>query len=199
MKKLTTARAIVCVGLLGLAAVLPAAAAVINYAGTLSGSLENPPNASPGTGTAFVTVDTATNTMRVQATFSGLLGTTTAAHIHCCATAPSNAGVATQTPSFIGFPLGVTSGTFDNTFDMLLASSYNAAFLNNATNLGNTATAWVTLYTGMAAGQTYFNIHTNVFPGGEIRSFLTTVPEPGSLALLGLGLAGLALARRRGR
>src|SRR5512138_2255029 len=59
-------------------------AAIIVYGGQMSGAAESPANNSPGTGTAVVTVDTTAMTMRVQATFSGLTGTTTASHIHCC-------------------------------------------------------------------------------------------------------------------
>jgi hypothetical protein len=44
----------------------------------------------------------------------------------------------------------------------------------------------------MAAGEAYWNIHSTTFPGGEIRGFLVAVPEPSSLALLGLGAVGLA-------
>lgn len=51
------------------------------YTTTLNGPNEFPSNPSLGTGTAKVTVDYDLLTMRVQATFSGLIGNTTASHI----------------------------------------------------------------------------------------------------------------------
>ena len=180
-------------------AALPASAITIVYTAILSGPAESPPNASPGTGTATITLDTTLATMRVEASFSGLTGTTTASHIHCCTAVAgvSTAGVATQTPSFTGFPLGVTSGSYDHTFDMTLTASYNAPFVT--ANGGTASGAFSALLAGLAAGKAYYNIHSSTFAGGEIRGFLA-VPEPGTLARLGSGLAALALARRgRGR
>ena len=49
------------------------------------------------------------------------------------------------------------------------------------------------------AGRTYMNFHTTQFPGGEIRGALTLTPEPATVALLGSGLAGLALLGLRRR
>lgn len=172
-----------------------AQATIITYTATLNGASESPPNASPGTGTAQVDWDTVLNTMRVRATFSGLLGTTTASHIHAATAAPGTgtAGVATQTPSFVGFPLGVTAGAFDNTLDMTVAGSYNAAYIT--ANGGTPLTAMAALFSALNAGTAYLNIHSTFAGGGEIRGFLQQVPAPGSSLLLGLG--GLALARRR--
>jgi hypothetical protein len=110
---------------------LPASAHVVEYKATLNGPSEAPPNASLGTGTATVDFDFNTLMMHVVVDFTGLGSTTIASHIHCCTAAPGagTAGVATQVPTFPDFPLGVTSGTYDKTFDMSLASSYNPQFV----------------------------------------------------------------------
>lgn len=170
-------------------------AAPITYTAVLNGPSELPPYASPGTGFAQVDYDGVAHTMRVQATFSGLLGATTASHIHSPTATPftGNAAVATTTPSFAGFPLTVTSGTYDNTLDLLLASSWNPSYVT--AQGGTISGAEAAFASSLADGTAYFNIHTTVYAGGEIRGFLTVVPEPTALPLLALG--GLAMARRR--
>jgi len=176
--------------------VASASAAPIYYVANLTGPAESPPNASPGTGFALVSIDTVTHLMTVNANFSGLLGTTTASHIHSPTAVPGTgtAGVATTTPTFAGFPLGVTAGTYSATLDMTLASSYNPAFVT--ANGGTTAGAEAALALGLANGSAYFNIHSSVFPGGEIRGFLLVAPEPGTFAVLGMSLLGLGVLRR---
>lgn len=141
------------------------------YNFTLNGNNESPPNGSTATETATITINVPANTMRVQATFSGLSGNTTACHLHA-ATATANSGtsgVATQTPYFSGFPIGVTSGTYDNTFDMTLAASYNPSYVTASG--GTTALAFAALTDALDASKSYFNIHSNTFPGGEMRGF----------------------------
>src|ERR1700740_3363223 len=109
--------------------VRPTAATVIIFDGNLSGANEIPTTGSPATGAVTVVLDTTARTLSEEVTFSGLTPNDTAAHIHCCILQPANSGVATALPALPGFPLGVTSGTFDQTFSLLDASFYNTAFV----------------------------------------------------------------------
>jgi hypothetical protein len=172
-------------------------AVVLTFTTPMDGPSEFPPNPSPGTGFARVDYDNVAHTMRVQANFTGLLGTTTAAHIHSPIPLVGNplASVATQTPSFSGFPLGVTSGSMDTTFDLTMASSWNASYI--AANGGTPAGAEAAFFTQMTAGRSYFNIHTTNTQGGEIRGFLTLIPEPATIGLAALAFGSLLALRRR--
>jgi CHRD domain len=185
--------------LLALASVLilpmPASYADTVLTANLTGTLEIPSTVPPsnGTGNAVITLEP-NDMMRVQITFSGLTTGTTAAHIHCCLAAPfqnANVMVATTTPTFTDFPLGVTSGTYDHTFNLTLASSYNPAFIASPTfnPSGTVAGAETALVTALLNGETYLNIHTAMFGSGEIRGLLA-VPGP----VVGAGLPGLIAA-----
>ena len=178
----------------------PARAQTQSFFGTLGSTPETTPNSSPGTGPVLLLYTPSAHTLTIDLSFSGLLGNTTASHIHCCtATAfTGGAGVATQTPTFINFPLGVQAGSYLQTFDLTLASTYNqgaTAFL--ASFGGNTALAEAALIDGIATGHAYLNVHTNLYPAGEVRTFFSAVPEPGTYALVVTGIVGLALVRRR--
>src|ERR1043165_6669554 len=190
MKKLILSAVLAC-------SAMWAQAALIEYSVNLSGPNEFPANSSPGIGFGLVTYDDAAHTLQLQVNFSGLQGTTTASHIHAATTAPffQNAGVATTTPSFAGFPLGVSSGSFSNTLDLTSASSYNPAFVT--ANGGTPAGAESALASAMAGGQAYWNIHSTFANGGEIRGFLVPVPEPSTLVLLGLGAGVIGWRLRR--
>jgi hypothetical protein len=181
---------------LALAGSVPAAGSIIIYNAALSSVNENPPTGTAGTGFAIVTIDSILNTMEVNVTFSGLSSPNTAAHIHCCVAPPGNTGVATITPTFTGFPSGTTSGTYDHIFDLGDAGTYNPSFI---TAQGSLAAAEAALLAGLANGQTYLNIHTSNFGGGEIRGVLVATPEPGSYLLAGVSLTLLVVGIRRRR
>jgi hypothetical protein len=202
MKKLLVAVS-ACVSLLP-TVVLPisaARAATTTLVADLSQANEVPQTGSPGTGTATVVLDAIAQTLAVNVTFSGLTSGTTASHIHCCLASPfqpnMNVPVATTVPTFPNFPLGVTSGTYSMTFDLTQASTYNPAFVTGQG--GTVAGAEAALETALLAGETYLNIHTTMFPGGEIRGFLSAVPEPSTWAMMLIGFAGLGFAFHRSR
>ena len=157
------------------------------FTAILLGSNEVPPNASPATGQATVTLNG--NLLTVMESFSGLIGgSAAAAHIHCCSPVGVTAIVAIP---FTGFP-SATSGSYTNTFDLSLLSSYNGSFVT--ANGGTAASAEAAFIAGLSAFQAYANIHDATYPGGEIRGQL--VPEPATAGMLLAGLAFIAMARR---
>jgi hypothetical protein len=169
----------------------------------LSGATEAPPTPSSGFGTAILLWDDLAATMRIQVWFQDLTGTVTVAHIHAPTTLPNagNASVATQVPTFTGFPVGVTFGSYDHTFDMSVSSSYSPGYI--ATNGGSVSLAYAALFDALKADKAYLNVHSTIYPGGEIRGFWHATPDGGSTALLlSLGLvamAGITRRRRLGR
>jgi hypothetical protein len=171
-----------------------ASAGILVYTDTMFGGNEVPPNGSPGSGQATVTVNTVTNMLTVNETWTGLSAPAAAAHIHCCAVAGVAAPVALP---FTLFP-NTTSGSYNSTFDLMLSATYTSGFLSSS---GATAAgAESALLAAMASGMTYTNIHDANFPGGEIRGQLAAVPEPATMAVGGASLLGLiAMVRRRRR
>jgi hypothetical protein len=144
-----------------LALTASAGAAVIQYNFPLEGIQEVPPNPSPATGFASVTLDTDTNMLSWNITYSGLLGSVTASHFH-------------EAPPGVNGPVRVNVGPLPS--PIIGSAPITDAF-----------------ETAILAGNAYYNLHTNLFTGGEIRG--QVVPEPAALGLLALG--GLVGLRRR--
>jgi len=164
---------------------------------TYEGLFEPEVSGSGGFGTIVVIYDSTAHTLIANFDWNNLTGTTTMAHLHCCVDAPGTAGVATYPGTFPSFPVGVTGGTYSSPtpIDLTLASSYSSTFLTNAG--GTPALAELALFNGLGAGRAYLNIHTSFATGGEIRDFLTLIPEPSAFLLTGSGILIAALLRLR--
>ncbi len=153
---------------IALACAIPTQASILTFNVFLDGAQAGTP--SPGTGAAIVVLDNVAQTLLVDLTYSGLLAPTTNAHIHCCAPPGSSAPVII--PFVPPFVTGATSGSFTSTFDLTAMQ-----------------------VSQIESFQSYINIHTTLFPAGEIRGNI--VPEPTTLTLISAALAGLAVLRYR--
>lgn len=120
-------------------------AATTTFKATLNATSEVPPNQSPATGAATVTLDSATNSITWSGTFSGLTGPATAAHIHGPAPVGKNAGV------------------------ILWISTKGSAFNSPFEGKGQLTPEQAA---DLMAGNYYVNIHTAANPGGEVRGQL---------------------------
>jgi Cu/Zn superoxide dismutase len=117
-------------------------AATEKFTATLAASSEVPPTTSAGSGTATVSLDTASHEITYDVTFKGLPSAATAAHIHGPAAAGKNAGVVV--------PLGTAP----------------------TSPIHGTAKLTPDQEKELTGGMMYVNIHTKENPSGDIRGQL---------------------------
>jgi hypothetical protein len=156
------------------------------FMAVLTGSQETPPNGSPAMGFGTFILNDAKTDLHFDYTFSGLTAPSTATHFH-----DGPPGVAAAVVRPVMADEGFLPGTFMG--EMIGDWTTTDALHPQLTAM---------LVAELEAGNIYVNVHSTVFPGGEIRGQLVAspaAPEPSSLILLGLGGVGLLGYSRRGR
>lgn len=181
----TLARRFLAVGVLAAMPML-ADAAIVTYSFNLDGSQETPPNGSLAAGSAQVTIDDVLDTISFAAVALNLQGSPVAAHIHV---AP--AGVAGP----VVFDLAANLDAFGPVTIGPIVLANSVAFGGE----GKALPAGLGALINAAPWEYYLNLHTDLFPGGEIRGQLAAapVPVPAAVWLFGSALAGLGVVRRR--
>ena len=117
-----------------------ARAETVNLKATLNTASEVPAKTGDGSGTLTATLDTSTHELKYHVDFTGLSGPATAAHFHGPAASGANAGPQVAVKTT---PI--------------------------ASPIEGTATLTPDQEKDLMDGKWYFNIHTKVNPGGEIR------------------------------
>ena len=166
--------------ILGLAASLTLAHGQLFFHANLDGAQDGG-GLRQGTGSVNMTL-TGTS-LSFTGTYSGLTVPSTAGHIHGPGAPGVSVGVIYPLDTLGIISLGATSGTYSGSVTLAAIGAYTLP--QQLTDLNN--------------GLWYLNIHDNSFPLGEIRGQILPVPEPSTLALLGLGGIGVLLWRRRGK
>lgn len=160
------------------AVALPSNAALWYLQATMTGSQEVPPVSTNASGVLFGSYDDVAKTINLAITVNGIAQSDlTASHIH---RAPAGAN------GPVIFTIGGGSSYAvlgSQLIKVIVGAPFPAAEEAN-----------------LLSGNTYINIHTTAYPGGEIRGQITAlpvVPEPATMAGLGIGVGLLALRRWR--
>lgn len=169
-----------------------ASAGIVTTNFMLSGDQEVPPNSSNALGVATIDYDTTADTFDITVLVVGIgladlrpAGPNgTPIHIHL-APPGSNGGIVID----LGFLASFQQAG--------LGIEYTATGVAAGGTFGAVNSDPATVQQAFRQGNLYVNIHTNAFPGGEIRGNIPPIPTPATAALI--GAAGLlAVGRRRG-
>jgi len=144
-----------------------------------------------------IVFDSGTNVLDVNFSFENLDGGLLFA---------AASGIHLHLPGVAGDPFNQTGPiVFNlNSFDDTAVSNFNSQILDGSTagtvNASIDFSDNLALVDDLLAGEFYLNIHSQTFSGGELRGTLApaaAVPEPSSVALLGLVFGSAVMRRRR--
>jgi CHRD domain/PEP-CTERM motif len=167
---------------------------------------------STATGSALVTVDDSQFTVTTDLTWSGLSGPADRAHLHF---APFGVSRSVADPTGLFFheviddpartagdcgssafaTCAPATGTSHDVLQLSVNDGYGAGLA-----LGNSTDSFADLILALNLGDIYIDMHTALYPEGEIRGQLgvAAVPEPSTWAMMILGFAGIGfMAFRR--
>jgi CHRD domain len=196
----------------------PGQAALIVLSGHLDASqVVDGVSTSTATGFGTVTIDTTLFTITTDLSWSGLSGPIDRSHLHDAPegasrfTPPNNNFFHellddTSVPLAIQVPCGFPGGGFltdcapvTGTAHDVLQLAVDDGYAVSADPPGTGFPDFATLTAAFVHNGVYIDIHTELYPSGEIRGQLLAAPEPASLAMVGGGLWTLILLRRRRR
>jgi hypothetical protein len=140
-----------------------------HYGAHLSGVQEVPPVYSSGHGFALVGVDYEHNVVTYSVVYFGTGSHVTQAHIHFGTSGINGGIIAFLCSNLPGKPAGVQNCPngpgFNSISGTLTAADVGAGAAGQGISAGN----WNALATAISMSSAYVNVHTEAFPGGEIR------------------------------
>ena len=153
----------------------PPVSKIVNFTASLSPANEPSVTGNPtGSGTFTATLDTSTHVFTWNATFTGLTGNATLAHIH----GPFPSGTTTSAGVLLNFdPLSPNGQAGTNfVFTKAPAGTISGSFTLSPAASITTQVKGDSLEKLILAGLTYVNVHTATNGAGEIRGQLTKKP-----------------------
>ena len=152
-----------CTGALALVLAAQASAQTITLMANLNGGEETPTAINTGAlGTAEVSVDATNREVAVTLKVFNIPTPTTAGHIHIGS--PGTPG-----PTVLNFPASLVGRTGDFTMVFRLGDTRGVFTARPAIGINTIDDA----IQAIVGGNTYVNVHTQQYPGGEIRGKLT--------------------------
>jgi opacity protein-like surface antigen len=172
MKRLLAVSVAVCALMLAAA---ESAVAAETFGARLRGNEETPvPISTAGQGFFVGTLNTAGTQLDYSVVYFGITNTVAQSHIHFGPPAISGGIVLflctnLAPPAAVPLPPPCPNGVGLN----IVSGSLTAADVIAVSGQGIASGAFADVIAAMRAGVSYVNVHTNVFPGGEIRGVVT--------------------------